>query len=191
LFAWGYDHIPCVRSPEAVLLAAQDDAAARKEVERSEAGEKAQAATDEELTRRSALASAWAAAGAGALLVLALVFVTMRWKGGEPQAGAKVGSREGRSISVGDSAISPAISTPDPKLQSDSVPTLARPLPEKPFPGQRQPPCIPRIEAVIRGVCWVELGATPPCGNNAYEWEGKCYIPSISPPRQPTSNLPQ
>ncbi len=58
MFAWGYDHIPCVRSPEAVLLAAQHDATVRKALERREAGEKAQAATDEELSRRSAFAPA-------------------------------------------------------------------------------------------------------------------------------------
>jgi hypothetical protein len=102
-----------------------------------------------------------------------------------------MGSREDRSVSIGDSAMSPVISVPDPNPRSDSVPRLARPLPEKPFPGQRQPPCTPLIEAVLRGACWVALDLKPPCGNNAYEWEGKCYIPSLPPARQPTSNPPE
>jgi hypothetical protein len=190
LFAWGYDHAPCVRSPEAVQLAAQHDAAARQALEQREAEDKAQAATDEERTRRSAFTPAWAAAGAAIVLVLALVLVTGRGARGEAQTGARKGSREDRSVSVGDSAMSPAFAMPAPEPQGDSVPKLARPLPENPFPGQRQPPCIPRIETVLRGVCWVVLEAKPPCGNNAYEWEGKCYIPSINPTRQPTSNPP-
>ncbi len=94
-------------------------------------------------------------------------------------------------MSVGDSAMRPAISTPDPQPRSDSVPTLAQPLPEKPFPGQRQPPCTPRIETVLRGASWMEIVAKPPCGNNAYEWEGKCYFPVFNAPRQPTSNPPE
>jgi hypothetical protein len=91
---------------------------------------------------------------------------------------------------VGDSTVSPLIATPVPEPQSGKVPTLARPLPEKPFPGQRQPPCTPRVEAVLRGACWVVLETKPPCGNNAFDWEGKCYLPALNPARQPTSNTP-
>jgi hypothetical protein len=191
LFEWGHHQSPCVRSPEAVQLSAQRDATARQELERREAGKKLRAATAVEQTRRSAFAPAWAAAGSAALLVIVLVLVTVRGPRGEPQADARLGFREARDVSVGDSAMSPVIATPAPQPQRGGVPAVARPLPEKPFPSQRQPPCAPRIEAAIRGVCWVELGAKPPCGNIAYEWEGKCYIPSISPPRQPTSNPPE
>jgi hypothetical protein len=35
------------------------------------------------------------------------------------------------------------------------------------------------------------LDAKPPCGNNGYEWEGKCYFPSFNTDRQPTSNPPE
>jgi hypothetical protein len=191
LFTWGHDHLPRVRSPEAVQLAVQHDAKVRRALERRKAEEKARAATTAAQRRRSALAPAWAAAGVVALLVLVIVLVTERGPRGKHQAGARIGSHKNRSVSVGDSVMSPAISTPAAEPQSDSVPTLARPLPEKPFPGQRQPPCIPRIEAALRGVCWVVLDTKPPCGNNAYEWEGKCYIPSINLPRQPTSNPPK
>jgi hypothetical protein len=190
LFVWGHDKIPCVRSPEAAQLAAQWDATARQMLEQREA-EKARAVATLERRRRSAFAPAWAAAGAAAVLILVLVLVTVRRPPGEPQAGARMGSREHRGVSVGDSAMSPARATPARGPQSGNVPTVARPLPEKPLPGQRQPPCTPRMETVLRGGCWVEIVMKPPCGNEAYEWEGKCYIPSMPQGRQPTSNPPQ
>jgi hypothetical protein len=102
-----------------------------------------------------------------------------------------MGSREDRSVSVGDGAMRPAISPPVSEFPGDNAPTLARPLPEKPFPGQRQPPCSPRIETVLRGACWLCLDMKPPCGNNAYEWEGRCCIPSFNAAPQPTSNPPE
>ena len=190
LFEWGHHQSACVRSPEAVQLTAQRDATARQELERREAGKKTRAATLLEQPRRSAFAPAWAAAGAVALLVLVLVLVTMRGPRREPQAGAGLGFREDRSVSLGDSATSPS-TVMAPESQGGKAPKLARPLPEKPFPGQRQPPCNPRTEVVLRGVCWAVLEAKPPCGDTAYEWEGRCYLPSIPPGRQPTSNPPQ
>jgi hypothetical protein len=191
LFVWGHDHLPCVRSPEAAQLAAQRDATAKQELEQREAREKVGAATALVQKRRSAFAPAWAAAGAVALLVLLLVLLTVGRPPGEPRTGARRDSREDRGISVGDSAMSPAMVTPAPELPGDGVPRLARPLPEKPLPGQRQPPCTPRTETVIRGGCWVELVARPPCVKSAYEWEGKCYLPSLSQARPPTSNPPK
>jgi hypothetical protein len=191
LFEWGHHQSPCVRSPEAVQLTAQRDATARQELERREAAKKTRTATVLEQPRRSAFAPAWAAAGAAAFLVLVLVLVTERRPPGEPRGPAMMGSREDRGVSVGDSAMSPALSTPAPAPQGGKASTVARPLPEKPFPGQRQPPCIPRIETVLRGACWALLDAKPPCSSIAYEWEGRCYIPSMSQGRQPTSNPPQ
>jgi hypothetical protein len=137
LFEWGYHQSPCVRSPEAVQLSAQRDATAREAFERREGGQKAGAATALELTRRSAFAPAWAAAGAAALVVLVLMLVTVRKPPGEPQAATSRGLRKDKSISVGDSAMSSAHSTPAPASQGDSVHKLARPLPEKSLPGQR------------------------------------------------------
>lgn len=191
LFVWGYDHLPRVRSPEAARLTAQRDAAARQAIERRKTEEKVQPPKTIEPPRRSVFAPTWAAVGAVALLVLMLVLIAGQ-QGGEPQAGSRMHSRKDRSVSVGDSAMSPAISTVAPESQGDSVPTLARPLPEKPLPGQRQPPCVPRIETVLRGACWVHVGnMSPPCGTTAYEWDGKCYIASFNAPRQPTSNPPE
>ena len=191
LFEWGHHQSPCVRSPEAVQLAAQRDAAVRQELERRGAQEKAGAATVLEQTRRSAFGPAWAAAGVAVFLVLVLVLVSARGPREESQAVTSTGLREDRSVSVGDSAMSPSNAMPAPEPQGDKVPALSRPLPEKPLPGQRQPPCTPRTEIVLRGVCWMELGVKPPCGTTAYEWEGKCYFPAFSTARQPTSNPPE
>ncbi len=191
VFDWGHHQSPCVRSPEAVQLTAQRDAAAKQELEGREAQEKAGAATGLEQARHSAFTPAWAAAGAAAFLVLVLMLVTMRGPGGEPQAVTSSGFREDRSVSVGDSAMSPSNAIPAPEPQGDKVPALSRPLPEKPLPGQRQPPCTPRTEIVLRGACWVEIVVKPPCGNTAYEWEGKCYFPAFISGRQPTSNPPE
>jgi hypothetical protein len=122
--------------------------------------EKARAVATLERRRRAAFAPAWAAAGAAALLILLLMLVTERKPPGEPRANAGMAAHEDRGVSVGDSAISPAGATPAPEPQGDSSPKLARPLPEKPFPGQLQPPCVPRMEAAIRGACGCR--ATPP-----------------------------
>jgi hypothetical protein len=190
LFVWGYDQTPCVRSPEAVQLSAQRDTASRQTLEQREA-EKTRAATSLEQRRHSAFAPAWAAAGVAAILVLVLVLVTVRRPVGESQAGARMGSRENRSVSVGDGAMSPAFALSAPDPQGESAPKLARPL-QKPLPGQRLPPCTPRIETVLQGACWVCVdNMKPPCGTNAYEWEGRCCIPSFNAPRQPTSNPPE
>jgi hypothetical protein len=119
------------------------------------------------------------------------VLVTGRGPRGEAQTGASNGSRENRSASVGDSTQSTASATPATGPQGYKASRPSRPLPEKPFPNQRQPPCTPLVETALRGACWVALDVKPPCGNDAYEWEGKCYIPAISTARQPTSNPPQ
>jgi hypothetical protein len=63
------------------------------------------------------------------------------------------------------------------------------PAPQGPLPGQKKPPCDPRTEEEIRGVCWGVLRADPPC-SSAYEYEGRCYLPLFTDPPQPTSGAP-
>jgi hypothetical protein len=67
---------------------------------------------------------------------------------------------------------------------------ISREIPEDPLPGQRKPPCIPRMETTIQGACWKPLRFDAPCGDD-YEWEGRCYTPSLNSPRQPTSDSEQ
>jgi hypothetical protein len=69
---------------------------------------------------------------------------------------------------------------------------LGRPMPSKPHPDQRRPPCEPRMEVEINGSCWVgPIGKQqPPCGEKMFDYEGACYLPSFDGPKTPTSGEP-
>ena len=69
--------------------------------------------------------------------------------------------------------------------------SFGRPMPPKPFPQQRRPPC-ERGEQEINGGCWVgPIGSEkPPCGDHMFDYEGRCFFVSFTPPRQPTSGEP-
>jgi serine/threonine protein kinase len=77
-----------------------------------------------------------------------------------------------------------------------SLGRVAMPMPQKPLPGQRKPPCNQRGEVELRGGCWFFLSLKPPCETKAagnvvfYEWDDSCYLPSYSQQRQPTSDPP-
>jgi hypothetical protein len=60
--------------------------------------------------------------------------------------------------------------------------------PSKPFPGQRRPPCV-RGEREIHGACWLGPveGQEPPCGDQMFDHEAKCYFASFDQSPQPTS----
>jgi serine/threonine protein kinase len=67
---------------------------------------------------------------------------------------------------------------------------LGRPMPSKPYPDQRRPPC-GRGETEINGGCWVEVAKQkPPCGNEMFDYEGACYFASFTGPKTPTSGEP-
>lgn len=75
---------------------------------------------------------------------------------------------------------------------TDGVENPARPMPGKPFEGQKKPPCAPD-EFEAKGGCWVELARKPGadrCGSKSYEQGGKCYLPVLQLPRPPTSIEP-
>jgi eukaryotic-like serine/threonine-protein kinase len=64
-------------------------------------------------------------------------------------------------------------------------------MPKDPLPGQRHTPCKLSHEVAIRGACWLLLGnKKPPCGDEAYEWKGACYVPSYPRGRPSTSDKP-
>lgn len=69
--------------------------------------------------------------------------------------------------------------------------SFGRPMPSKPFPGQRRPPCV-RGEREIHGACWLGpiKGQEPPCGTQMFDHEGECYFASFDPSPQPTSETP-
>lgn len=61
------------------------------------------------------------------------------------------------------------------------------PIPEQPLPGQRRAPC-DRGEVVIQGGCWIPWTTrVPPCGDQAYEWKGACFLPRLGRSRVPTT----
>ncbi|QRK12090.1 hypothetical protein JQX13_19805 [Archangium violaceum] len=67
-----------------------------------------------------------------------------------------------------------------------SIDLLARPLPSKPYKGQKRPPCTPRIEVEIMGGCWVPHKLKAPCPEELHEYQGECYTIAVSakPPPQ-------
>jgi hypothetical protein len=69
--------------------------------------------------------------------------------------------------------------------------SLGRPMPSKPYPDQRRPPC-ERGETEINGGCWVLVGnEKPPCGEKMFDYQGACYFASFTGPKTPTSGEPK
>lgn len=57
-------------------------------------------------------------------------------------------------------------------------------------PQQKKPPCLPRTERELFGVCWALHGEKPPCPDGTFEAQGSCFMPVVAPARQPTSVVP-
>lgn len=62
----------------------------------------------------------------------------------------------------------------------------ARPLPIKPFEGQKTPPCTKRVQVELNGGCWIETSVQPPC-EELFEHQRKCYVPVRMAQPPPTS----
>ncbi|MDC0707688.1 serine/threonine-protein kinase [Stigmatella sp. ncwal1] len=188
LFSVGQAHCPRWRTLEGLRLVAEQDAAPREEVENGGNDKRDRAVAKHPRVWPHAPARAWAIGAAVVCTSVMFTLMSESWRQAAPQlpdSPQGVSSREGESVAVGNSVMFVPHSS---SVQCDPISTLGLPLPEKPFPGQRKPPCEPRFETAIRGSCWVELKMAPPCGNNAFDWEGGCYIPSANAPRKPTSN---
>ena len=71
---------------------------------------------------------------------------------------------------------------------------VARPMPATPFKGQKRAPCVPVAQVEIEGRCWAPLAYTaeqvPGCGADAYEHQGRCYLPVRQAEPRPTSVQP-
>lgn len=59
-----------------------------------------------------------------------------------------------------------------------------------PLPGQKKPPCEPRLEREVAGACWVPHLERPPCPAGYLEGAGMCLAPVRAAKRQPTSVTP-
>lgn len=70
---------------------------------------------------------------------------------------------------------------------------VARPMPAKPFKGQKKPPCGKR-DVALNGGCWREMAKPPDpreeCGPDEFLHGGKCYLPVQEAKRPPTSIEP-
>jgi hypothetical protein len=193
LFDWGHEHRPRWRSPGGVRRAEERDAAAREELVRRKEEERARAEAANRQAPLRPYVRVWGAEGAVAAvgLLLALLMVAWLYRGPEwARSSARRNPRAGSIVAVGDSAST--TSSQDSARAVCAGQAIAAPLPEKPFPGQRKPPCNKTGEVEIRGGCWYALrDARPPCKEEgkeeAYAWEGACYGPSFPTQRQPTS----
>ncbi|HVG60977.1 MAG TPA: serine/threonine-protein kinase [Hyalangium sp.] len=192
LFGWDTSPAPRWRSPGRVRRAEEHDAAAREEHARREVKELPQTITGGESAGPQSWNPLWGAEMAVALvgLLLAVLTVAVLYRG---QEAARTGSDFGGGdiVGVGDSASGSASLTLAP-MRTDSTPSaVGLPMPEKPFPGQRTPPCNRNGEVELRGGCWYALrDATLPCKEDAYEWNRACYLPSYPARRQPTTQPP-
>lgn len=63
--------------------------------------------------------------------------------------------------------------------------TTDLPPPAKPF-TQQVTACKPRVHIPINGGCWRKLADGPPC-EEAYLWQGACYLPVMKAAAVPTS----
>lgn len=77
----------------------------------------------------------------------------------------------------------PVVWTVDLAPQASEVVNL--PPPPKPFPRQVTQ-CRPRVHTAINGGCWRKLADGPPC-EEAYLWQGACYLPVMTAERPATS----
>jgi hypothetical protein len=192
LFGWDTSTATRRRSPGRVRLAEEQDAAAREEHARREVEAQSQAVTGRELPGPRAWSPLWGEEMAVALvgLMLAVLTVAVLYRG-QDVARTASGSGGGDIVAVGDSANGAAVSALAPMRTNSTPSAVGLPMPEKPFPGQRTPPCNRNGEVELRGGCWYRLGdATLPCREDAYEWNRACYLPSYPARRQPTSQQP-
>jgi hypothetical protein len=190
LFVEAHEQRPGVRSPGGIQRAAQEDAAARQELAQRQTSKQPQAAQE---VRRPSFAPAWAAGGAVVLLGAVLTVLAVRDSRRRPEVAAADAlgtSHSGKVVAVGEGVRSASTAALKPALGGGRAP-VARPMPEKPLPGQRKPPCHPNGEVALRGGCWFHITeANPPCEGGLYEWNGGCYEPRISAGPQPTSDPP-
>jgi serine/threonine protein kinase len=137
-------------------------------------------------------ARALAALAGGVLVAMVMVLAILLGRPSEPTPHWEEPPQEVAQFApdagVGDDALS-NVQAPEKRV-GPWILALGRPMPAKPYPEQRRPPC-GRGETEINGGCWVGvLGQKPPCGNEMFDYEGACYFASFTGPKTPTSGEP-
>ncbi|ADO72859.1 protein kinase domain-containing protein [Stigmatella aurantiaca] len=104
----------------------------------------------------------------------------------QPDAGLEDAGRVG----LADAAVETAIASRADNVElGESWQAVSLDMPKGPLKGQKRAPCRPKWEVEVSKACWVQVGtASPPCGNDWYEWKGFCYVPVIAPERPNTSD---
>ncbi len=144
-------------------------------------------------------ASTAVAAMAGGLMAGALLLLAIR--GGGSNAPAPVPAWEPPAHLVQPPPEAPDGGVAEEALASVQDATKAmpqyflsygRPMPSKPLPGQKKPPC-ERGQKAINGACWIGplKGQSAPCGDTMFDYAGECYFATGEPLRQPTSEEPR
>jgi hypothetical protein len=75
-------------------------------------------------------------------------------------------------------------------VQVEDQAEQSRPLPGKPFPGQKTKRCDDEGAVLINGGCWQELKRQPPCGRYFLD-RGACWIPVPEDPKKPVAEPPR
>jgi hypothetical protein len=130
-------------------------------------------------------AGVWRRGLAAAALVLTVAGAW--WLGHESREPRRVMS-DAATTALGDAGVP----TPNAAQEAPhSAKTVSLPMPKEPLPGQRRAPC-ERGEVALHGGCWIPWTTrSPPCGEEAYEWKGTCYLPRFKKERVPTTQKPQ
>jgi hypothetical protein len=93
-------------------------------------------------------------------------------------------------VAVGDAAVASPVTILAPVPSFNPLPGFGLPMPDRPFPGQRKPPCNRKGEVELHGGCWYELARVKsPCEEDAYDFKGACYLPSF-PVQRPHTSAP-
>lgn len=131
------------------------------------------------------LGLALASASAACALVFALASMSRPPECPDSEVSAAPPPMSREEVPTDTSMPSEGVSLTDTR-DGGSVEFLARPLPSKPYKGQKRPPCTPRIEVEIMGGCWVPHELKAPCPEALHEHQGKCYTIAVSaqPPPQ-------
>ncbi|HEX8706598.1 MAG TPA: serine/threonine-protein kinase [Myxococcaceae bacterium] len=112
----------------------------------------------------------------------------------EEQEQEDAGAEEERAVGLADAGVDDSVLASAESQPAYGGPgfVLGEPIPKKPEPGQKRPPCNPAEQRAINGLCWwVHHNKKPPC-EDAFEHEDRCYTPVIPPNRirPPTSEEP-
>ncbi|SEU32185.1 Serine/threonine protein kinase [Stigmatella erecta] len=115
--------------------------------------------------------------------------VSVGWWGGRLSVGSTPSEArrgDGDRVGLAEASLPPTL---DGGLLASSRAGVGLGMPKKPFPGQRRPPCGQRYEKEINGGCWLlpREAPQPPCGDNAFDWQGGCYVPVLELRRPSTS----